>query len=244
MNIEVLFPEIANLYGELANIKFLVDGNKTYNVISSSLGREPAFVRKNPDFLYMGAMTEKSQEFVINNLMPYRDKLWELIQNGTFILLTGNSGEVFLNEILDEDNNLSIEGLGLIKGMAKRRMMHRHNSLYLGKCNIDGVERTDIVAFKSQFTSTVYGEDYMPLFSTTRGFGRGLIDGSEEGIRLNNFMCTDLLGPLLILNPYFTKGLLSAMGEKNPNLPFFDVAIDVYERRLKEFNEPDRGFTY
>lgn len=244
MNIEVLFPEVANLYGELANIKFLVDGKHTYSVKSSSLEREPYFVKENPDFIYMGAMSEKSQELVINKLMPYKARIEEMIEDGVPMLFTGNAGEVFLDEILDEDENLSIKALGLIKGMAKRRMMHRHNSLYLGKCEIDQVIQPDIVAFKSQFTSTVYGEEYKPLFKTTRGFGRGLIEGCDEGIRLNNFMSTDLLGPLLILNPYFTKGLLSTMGEPDPNLPFFDVAVDVYERRLKEFREPERGFTY
>ncbi len=244
MKIEVLFPEVANLYGELANIKFLVDGNKSYDVINSSLEKKPGFVSETPDLIYMGAMSEKSQELVINKLMPYKDRIGELIDKGTFMLFTGNAGEVFLDEILDEDDGSSIKGLGLIKGMAKRRMMHRHNSLYLGKCDLRGIEHPEIVAFKSQFTSTVYKEDYKPLFETLRGFGRGLIDGSNEGLRVNNFMSTDLLGPLLILNPYFTKGLLSDLGETEPELPFFDVAVDVYERRLKEFSDPERGFTY
>ena len=86
----------------------------------------------------------------------------------------------------------------------------------------------------------------MPLFKKVRGVG---IDGKKqnsdmgEGVRINNFMATYLLGPLLILNPPFAKYLLSLLGETG-KLPYEDVAMEVYETRLSEFKDPNRGFFY
>ncbi len=243
MNVEILFPEVANLYGELSNIRFMF-GKTNHRLINTHLEDIPAFAESAPDFIYMGAMSENAQELAINRLLPYKNRLKELINQGTFILLTGNAGDVFLNEIVDKENNIKLNGLGIVDGITERRMMKRHNSLYLGNTDMEGIEKKKIVAFKSQFTRTAYSDSYSPLFTTIRGYGRGLKPGSDEGVRINNLMITELLGPLLILNPFFTEGVLGCMVECEPKLPYFDVAVDVYNKRVEEFSQPDRGFTY
>ena len=51
MKIEVLFPEVANLYGDLSNIEYLKKClNDDVEIIETSLNDEPAFVKQNDIF--------------------------------------------------------------------------------------------------------------------------------------------------------------------------------------------------
>ena len=63
-----------------------------------------------------------------------------------------------------------------------------------------------------------------------------------EGICVNNFFGTYLLGPLLILNPPFTRELLRRMtGEEAPMLAFEEDVTKAYQVRLQECKaEPKR----
>ena len=60
----------------------------------------------------------------------------------------------------------------------------------------------------------------------------------------NNFMGTYVIGPLLILNPPFTKRLLRDMGAGDVTLAFEKEAMEAYEARVKEYSDPNTGFYY
>ena len=84
MTIEVLFPEVANLYGDLGNIEYITRSleacGKTCEVIDTDLYTRPAFAdRDDIDLIYMGPVTEKGQLRVIDSLKPYKDRLEQLI---------------------------------------------------------------------------------------------------------------------------------------------------------------------
>ena len=76
MKIEVLFPEVCNLYGDLANIRYLKESVDTITIIETKLTDEPYFMKNKPDLIYMGGMTEHSQELVINKLKDYKDRIY------------------------------------------------------------------------------------------------------------------------------------------------------------------------
>lgn len=236
MKIEILFPEICNLYGDLMNIDYLCRSLPEAEVIRTSLKTPPAFLVEKIDLIYLCSMTELAQELVTAALMPYREKINELIDNGTIFLITGNALEIFIKYIENEDGS-RIESLGLFDLVAKRNMMNRYNSLYLG--NFRDLE---IVGFKSQFTHA-FGDELLGLFETVRGAGHNP-KTKCEGIHKNNFMATYVLGPLLILNPHFTKYILELLGVPDRLLAFEDAALDAYLLRLKEFSDPKRGFQY
>ena len=240
MKIEILFPEICNLYGDLQNIEYLrrslKENGVDVEIIDTSLKSTPYFA-DHDDFslVYMGTLTERSQELAINALKPYRDRFKELIDAGKIFLFTGNALELF-GEYIECDDESRIPCLDIWKTYAVRRMMKRYNSLYVGK-----FDNTDIVGFKSQFTHS-YGE-VTPLFQTVRG--DGLNPGnSGEGIRIGNCMATYIIGPLLVLNPPFTKYLMKLMGAETDKLAYEEAAMDVYTHRLEEFMQPERGLTY
>lgn len=236
MKIEVLFPEICNLYGDLANIKYLKRASKDIEVINTHLTDEPYFKDKKPDLIYMGTMTENSQEIVIEKLKEYKDRINELINEGVHFLITGNALEIFGKSIIDEDGK-EIKCLNIYDTVAKRDMMHRFNSLYVGE-----FKDIKIVGYKSQFTHS-YGENKNYFMKTLRSVGLNP-KTDKEGIKINNFYATYIIGPILLLNPIFAKYLLDSIGLKNYKLAYEEEAIEAYNSRLHDYMEPGRGIYY
>ncbi len=230
MEIEVLFPEYCNLFGDLYNVNYLQKCLPEVQRVDTPVSGEPLFLTKTPALIYMGPMSERSQEKVLQKLRPHRQRLAQLIEDGTVFLLTGNAGEVFGSYIENEDGS-RLEGLGLLPLHARRDMMHRHNSIFLGE-----YQGKEIMGFKSQFTMAWPEEGAQGLFSVKKGVG--LYKGCPfEGLRQGNLFCTYLLGPVLLLDPCFAQSLLDAMGAAHAELAFGPEMEAAYAQRLKDFHE-------
>lgn len=229
MKIEVLYPEFCNLNGDMGNIKYLQKCLPDAQVIETSINEEPKFIsQEDISLVYMGTLSENSQEIVIQELKPYTEKIKQKIEQGQLFLFTGNSIEI-LGKYIENEDESKIECLNIFDIYAKRDMLHRHNSFYLGK-----YENIEILGFKSQFTM-LYGNNENNYFSKA-DMGIGINANSKlEGIHQNNFFATYLIGPFLILNPYFTLELLKLMGVENPKLAFEDAIMEAYNVRLKKF---------
>ncbi len=228
MKIEVLFPEFCNLYGDISNMTYLQQSLPEAEFIYTAYDQEPAFIKGDVSFIYMGTMTESAQEAVIEKLLPYKQQIQQSIDNDVVWLVTGNAVEVF-GEYIEKDDGTKIAGLGMFNVYAKRDMMHRHNSLFLGT-----VEDIKVIGFKSQF-SMLYGDNADKYFMQVEK-GIGIHTESQlEGIRKNNFFATYVLGPILIMNPHLTKWLLQKAGVENPHIAFEQDAVQAYEIRYKEF---------
>lgn len=230
LKIEILFPEFCNLYGDISNMKYLKKCLPKAQFFETAFDEEPVFVKEPVNFIYLGPMTEKMQEKVIHKLSPYKEKIKELIQKDVLFLITGNAIEIFGNYIENEDGS-KVEGLGIFNLHAKRDMLHRHNSMFIGEW-----EEIELVGFKSQFTYS-YGENDENYFAKVKK-GIGLNKESTlEGMQDHNFIATYIIGPILILNPYFTKRLIEKMGIEKPNLAFEEDTIAAYKQRLKELKK-------
>lgn len=273
VKIEMLYPEICNLFGDYANVKYLASCIEDVKVINTHLTDKPSFLNEDVDFIYMGSMTEKSQELVIERLKPYTEKIKEMIEKNKVMLFTGNAVEI-LGNYIEKDDGSKIEALGILNFYAKRQMMNRVNSLILGdfeitreknkenskinsnensneNSNVNSKENSDknsnknsdensdenlkIVGFKSQFT-LAHGDNSNNYFiKIERGFGLDK-ESKLEGFKVNNLFATYLLGPILPLNPKFTKYILKLLNQKD-NLKFEKEAMEAYEIRLKEFED-------
>ena len=110
MKIEILFPELCNLYGDISNMKYLKKCLPDAEYIETAIDEEPAFVAQDVDFIYLGAMTERMQEKVIAKLLPYKERMEELIKNNVVFLFTGNSIEV-LGKYIENEDGSKIEGV-------------------------------------------------------------------------------------------------------------------------------------
>ena len=229
MKIEILFPEFCNLFGDMFNMKYLKMCMPEAEFIETALDSEPAFIDQDVNFIYLGPMTENTQEKVIQKLMPYRDKIKELIEKNIVFLFTGSSIEI-LGKYIENEDGSRIEALGIFDVYSKRDMMHRHNSYLIGK-----YEDIELVGFKSQFTM-MYGDNTSDYFLEVEK-GIGINKQSKlEGIKRNNFIGTYLLGPILILNPLFTKKLIQMMGQ-TPKIALEEDVMNAYEERLKELKK-------
>lgn len=232
MTIEVLYPELCSLYGDQANIAYLQKCIPDAAFHFTHNHETPRFAAGPVDLVYLGAMTESKQELALKRLMPYREQLWNRIEDGMFVLATSNSMELFGQRI--QDGEKEIPALGYFPISAKRDMDHRHNSMFLG--SFDGMK---IVGNKSQYSFS-YGQFDDPFIRVIGGCGMNP-DAAAEGIHYKNFYATYLLGPFLILNPPFTKYLLNQMGCTGP-LAFEAEAMDAYQYRLTALERPGVNF--
>lgn len=244
MKIEVLFPEICNLYGDLFNVKYLKECLPDAEIIETSLADTPLFVTEKPDLIYMGTTTERGQILAIEALRPYKDRIKNCIEENVNFLITGNAMEIFFQEIIEGGEKVC-DGLGIFDFTAKREARKRFNSLYLGDFIAEGEkEPIKIVGFKSLF-GFAYGDNAeCALFATERGDGLNP-DCKGEGIKINHFFATHITGPLLVLNPTFTKWYMKHMLHvENAQLAFEEAALDAYQSRVAEFSDPGTGFYY
>lgn len=230
MKIEILFPEFCNLFGDTYNMIYLEKTLPDAEFIRTPIGGAVRFTEEPVDLVYMGPMTERMQEHVIEKLRPLKAKIQAAIDRGTVFLFTGNALEVFGDYIENEDGS-RIECLGLYRLFAKRDMMHRHNSDFEGT-----FEGETVMGFKTQFTMAYTPDESLGLFKKVKGVGLNR-KAAWEGIRLHNFFGTYLVGPILVMNPPFTKYLLRLLGAGDVPLAFEKENMEAYAQRKKDFAE-------
>ena len=243
IKIEVLYPEVANLYGDAFNPQVLYRSYPdSMNIIETHLNEKPAFASGEADFVFMGAMPEKYQELAIGLLGKYRDAFSDYVASDCPALFTGNAFEI-MGDYIETDSEEQIETLGIYSGYAKRDMVNRYNSMYHGVFVDDkfGAGEIPIVGFKSQFTKLHGVSDDAHLFKTSKE--RDAENSSvDEGVRKNNFMGTYLNGPLLIMNPAFAKYILGLLGIEEPHVIYEDVMEYAHKKRLEDALNPNTSF--
>ena len=160
----MLFPERCNLFGDLANVKYLKKCLPDVEFIETDFENEPVFATDDEvHFIYMGSMTERMQEKTIQKLNQYKERIDELIKRQTVFLFTGNSFEIF-GDYIEDDRK--IPGLGLIDIYSKREMFNRYNDLFLGE-----MEGLKIVGFKSQFSHSYTNNEAIGFCKIIKGIG-------------------------------------------------------------------------
>jgi len=234
MIIEMLFPDIANLHGDNANITYLSYCRPDATVVRTALSDRPALADSVPDLIYLGPMTESGQRKAMDRLRPYTTRLKELIDAGVVFLFTHNAMEIMGQRIRNDNQGYDVIGLGLLPMSARIDLFGRYSGKVMGV-----VGDTMVVGYKSQF-SMVEADGVPPFLTATRGIGRNR-GTALEGVRVNNFIGTSLLGPLLLTNPPFTRQLLSLIDPATPpQLAFEGLAMSAYNARLTDFNDPRR----
>lgn len=228
MKIEILYPSLCNLFGDAANMAYLKKCLPEAEFIETAINEAPRFLTEDMNLVYMGPMTERTQEQVIERFMPHKSTLREKIDNGMVFLFTGNALEV-LGNYIEQDDGTRIEALGIFDLWAKRNLYERHNS----ECEVEFMGRK-LMGFKSQFTMCYPKTEEQGLFQVLRGMGMNM-ESKVEGIHVKNFFGTYLIGPLLILNPFFTKHLIGLMGKENAPLAFEAEQEEAYNKRLADF---------
>ncbi|MDO4815271.1 MAG: hypothetical protein Q4A83_01540 [Bacillota bacterium] len=230
MKIEILFSRLCNLYGDSKNIDYLkLSLPEAEFIMTEITDSAPYFAENDVDMIYIGGMSEAAQKRVTEYLMPYKERIAELIDKDVVFLATGNAFEIFTSEIENLTSKERYDGLGIFPHTTKIDLFKRYNGKVMGK-----IQDFTLVGFKSQF-SMVYGDATdCCLFNAERGTGLNK-ETPCEGLRRNNFMGANILGPVLVLNPLFTEYIMGLLGVENPQCAFREQAMKAYEQRLKEF---------
>lgn len=228
MTIEILFPEICNLYGDSGNVLFIEKNFPNAQIIKTKLNEEPYFINNKVNFIYMGPMTEKNSIKVCQKLLPYKERIKKLLDEKVIFLFVGNAVDIMGEKIKTNDGN-EIKGLEILELTSTNNLATRYNSLFLGSFSF---ESHPIVGYKSQ--SSEFKSSESPLFTVIKEKN----NEKQEGVLKNNFFGTNLLGPILILNPYFTKYLFSLLGYKK-KLYLEKELIEAYEERVKEYQNAE-----
>lgn len=231
MTIEILFSEVCGLNGDKQNAAYLQATLPDATILYTQLNQRPFFADNTPDMIYIGTMTENTQRKVIDKLLPLKDRLLELIDAGVPILATGNAGEIFAKKISYVTEKIEYDALGIFDLTVKTDLFKRYNGKVLASA-----ADMEIVGFRSQF-SFLYGDNSDFYFAKClRGIGINP-DSNLEGMRRNNLICTQLIGPILPLNPMFCEYLIELAGGR-AEAAFRDAAMDAYNQHIKEFHDP------
>ena len=236
MKVEILFPEVCNLYGDLQNVYYLKRCCPELELIETDLHSAPRFLTEDVALVYMGSTTEQGLRLAADALRPYAADIAAKADALQPILLTGNAPDVFA-EAIESDSADTIEGLGILPGRVKYTMMKRHNSFFLGT-----FEDMEVVGFKSLFGFHYDAPEQGEWFTAVRGIGR-TPETVREGFRRGGLMATALIGPLLVLNPPLCKWLLRLLGAPD-TLAFEEAAMAAYAKRAAEFKESGRNWKY
>lgn len=195
MRIIHLFADLCNLYGDYGNVCALKRAleNKGQNVEIEYQSIDDAIDISGADFVFIGSATERNQKVALDYLQSYKDNIKTALDNGTVILATGNSFEIFGQSVTDCDGTKH-EGLSFfpyetIEG--KERIVTDS----LCDTSLCG---GDIIGFVNKASLTTGATS--PLFDVKQGSGNGK-DDSQEGVHYGNFYGTHLIGPVLIRNP-------------------------------------------
>lgn len=231
MVIEVLFDESCNLFGDGQNVVYLKSTLPQAEFIHTKLTDTPYFAENDPDMIYIGSMSEATQRRVLEKLMPLKERITHLIDKGVVFLATGNAAELFCSTIEYVTEEITVSGLGIFDLTVKTDLFKRYNGKVLA--TLDGYK---VVGFRSQF-GMIYGDNTKEYFlKCDRGIGINPAS-NLEGMRKNNLICTQLLGPVLPLNPLFCEYVTQLLGEPT-EAAFRKDAMDAYEQRVKEFSDP------
>ena len=213
-----LYHDLLNLYGEIGNVKmlsshFMNQGIPTA-ITNGTVGDEFNFA--DFDFVYIGSGTEKNQLVALHDLLPHKDALKEALDNGLVMLATGNSYEIF-GETIREIDGTEIWGLKFFEFHTVRAKERITSDIVY---QADFLEK-DVVGFVNKMANVSGIRD--SLFTVKFGVGSNR-EEKFEGIQVNNFFGTYVIGPILVKNPYFMDYLSKLIINKvDPEFVYPDV---------------------
>lgn len=233
MVIEVLYVDATMLFGDRGNVMYLQRALPDATFVFTQYPQKPYFAKEAVDMVIMGSMSESWQTRIIEILLPYQRRIIDLIADDVIFLITGNALDLFGKTITDQ-NNIITPALDIFEFETKVDLNNRLNTKVLGT-----FKDIIMVGFKTQFSQSFgYNQDNA-FISIIKGFGFNT-QSKFDGIHYRNFYGTHCIGPLLVLNPPFTKYLLDILTKKDDEPILYEDMMSAYKKRIAEFNDPKK----
>ena len=222
-----LYHDIMNLYGDNGNIRFLekalADQKQETEVTRKTLTDNLDDLNEY-DIIYCGASTEGRRNACLKHLMPYKELVRDALNNEKVFLFTGNSYEMLGDEIKTDDG--IIEGLGIFDFKVTEQSKTRYTADVIVTC--DEIKEK-CVGFINKCSKLENNQH--PLFRIAGKVGN--TNSEYDGIHYKNFFGTQLIGPILVKNPYFARYFIKTVF-KMKNVPVYkDIE---YPHIMKAYN--------
>ena len=231
INIVHLYYDLMNLYGEIGNIMALEKGfndqDMYVEVTNLTVGDMIDFDKY--DIYYIGCGSEDNQLIVIEDLLKYKDKIIDAIENGKHFIFTGNSYEI-LGKYIEKSNGKKIETLGIFDFYSKE-VDKRIIGEEVLECNFFS---EPIIGFQNR--QCVLNNNDNHLFEIVNGHADNY-KSHYEGLHYKNLYATYNLGPLLIRNPLLKDHIIKEILDKKDILYKSISTVDekAYNEYVKNF---------
>lgn len=203
-----LYYDLMNLYGENGNIMALEKGFNDQDMYTETsnltIGDKIDFNKY--DIYYMGCGSEENQSLVIEDILKYKDKIKNAIENNKHFIFTGNSYEI-LGKYIEKTNGSKIETLGLFDYYAKE-VDKRIIGEEILECNL---YKDVVIAFQNR--QCVLNNKDNHLFNIIEGYADNY-KSHNEGLHYKNLYASYNLGPLLIRNPLLKNHIIKEVLDK------------------------------
>ena len=199
VRIAYLYFDLCHEFGEEFNIDALVKyirlSGGTLKVTYLNYKDKIDFERY--DLFYLPSSKKYSQNLIINDLMKYKDKIKEAISKGKVFIVLGNSMEIFGKKIRTK-KGLSIKCLDIFPYQTREEKDFIISDAFYDYESLG--KHKKVIAFKNKNTNIVHNDNNrMFIFS----------DSYNE----MNFFAMQLVGPILVRNPYFTLFIIKRLFE-------------------------------
>lgn len=217
-----------NLYGERGNVLMLKKcfEQSGLDVICDCKEASDYLNISDYDIVYIGCGTESASYKALECLRPYKRQLVDFIENNKLLIATGNSFELF-GDYINDDKYGNFEGLKLFEYGVSRT----HKKRFLGDAVFSCMQDENKVIGFINKCSKISGVS-SPLFNVELGLGNDNLK-STEGFTYKNVFATNLIGPVLVRNPFFCQFILNIAYK---NIGFEPTSTPDMSNQIKAYN--------
>lgn len=208
INLFWMYPDILNLHGDRGNIQAFEYAAKKMGLeaeVTKVVNPGDAIDLGKADLMVFGPGELKTCRILADALRDRVEELNAWLASGGHIFVTGTSGTVFGGRV-ERMNGADFEGLGLLNVTAKERRMILGNDLHVELA--DGME-----VMGSQIQMAEYTVDPAQALGKVL-YGHGNRNTGDEGARSGNLIWTNLLGPVMVKNPWWACRILAEIADR------------------------------
>ena len=231
INVLWMYPDILNLHGERGNAK-------AFELIGKKLGLKVKIDRIDNlkekidfdkyDILLFNAGELKVIKEISNVLKKQEKELKKYIKDKKVIFVTGTTGALFSNKVSRLDGT-TFNGLNIFDIDVKERSLVIGDDLYY-KFNNKKIMSSQIQMIDINI------KNEKPFGKIIYGYGNN--GKRDEGVRKNNVIFTNSLGPVLVKNPWLLEYLFDlVIKRKKLKIKKKKVEYDLEEKSLKSCEE-------
>lgn len=208
-----MYPDILNLHGDRGNVQALEYTAKRMGLpveIEKVINPQDEVDFDRADFLLFNPGELKVCDRIARALESRRAALDAYFGRGGAALVIGTSGTIFGKEVNRQDGS-RFEGLGYLDIHADERRMILGNDLH-----VTLPDGTELMGSQIQMAEyTVPAEQALAKVV----YGHGNKNDGTEGAKAGNLIYTNLLGPVLVKNPWWAAQMLAAIADSK-GLPY------------------------